>query len=152
MIRKEGKKGKAEMDNRYAESMRTVVKATYWHAFDWTEFLKGQPFHGDLRLFLPAVIVDTQALYTFDPTSRTLLPVEHFQLLQSWDVGGKIHWTCMTVLRAEAVGVFIDRAMQTKNLLEKEVELNFSPIWCELKADRQTLGDDVVASQGENIL
>lgn len=146
IVRKESKKAKAERDGRYADSMRTVVKATYWHASDWTEFLRKKQTVRDLRLFLPVLVVDTQALQIFEPSTHRLANVDSFQLIQQWEVGGKIHGACMPVVKADAIEGFVGRAMQTRNLLENELQRNHAVLWAEVQDDALELG---VASTGQ---
>jgi hypothetical protein len=139
IVRKESKKAKAERDGRYAESMRTVVKATYWHASDWTEFLKQRRAVADLRLFLPVLIVDTQDLQVFNPTTQRVANVDCFQLVQQWEVGGRIHWACMPVIRASAIEQFVARATRVQNALDGELQQNHATLWGEVQEDAREL-------------
>lgn len=130
-----GSKAKAEMDNRYAESMRTVVKACHWHQVSWNEFSRKRGTKGDLRIALPVMIVDTDELSVFEPASRTLRRVDKFHLVQGWDVGGKARWSPVTVVRAGAVGHFIREARKVQQGLERYLGADRSAIWEELAVD-----------------
>jgi hypothetical protein len=122
IVRRDKKAVKAESDNRYAESMRAVVRATYWHAMEWREFLKRERIGNDLRAFLPILVVDTEHLYTYSPVTGEFCAVDQFHLLQTWDVGGTPHSGCLTVLAARAINKFILDAESARQAVQIELE------------------------------